>query len=250
LRILCFLFLFAEMRVPAPQARNSSFIPAPDDRGMQFPRRALLATPLLLASAWPAAAAMLQPGVATGLNFVPLPRERVALRAEHLGCVSVPALRSRVLALLPVAARQMVVLAFGADPPGTQGHLDLAAFIGWDGAYLRVLALEVLTWHSAMGAVLDTRIAANPERTGVVLHRDTAAPLGATLWQREHWIDRLSWRERAPLADTPTRPPLPGTAQAQLALPRAAVAARLLAPCQTVADDLLGLFSPPALPPA
>jgi hypothetical protein len=235
--------------------RNASFIAAPDARRMSLSRRALFAAPLLAAPWQPvppagaATTAMLQPGVAAELRFLPLPRERVGLRAGDLGCVSVPALRSRLVALLPVAARQVALLAFGADPPGGPGRLDLAAFVGWDGTCLRVLALEVLTWRAAAGATLDSRVAAIGERTGFALARDAAAPRGATRWQREHWTDHLAWAERASLADAPTRPPPPGSWQAQLDALRAGVATRLARPCQTVADDLLGLFTAEALPP-
>lgn len=218
-----------------------------------YTRRVLLAAALLGASATPAAAAQfatLCPGVASAIGFAPLPRERLAFRAAGLEpSISLPAPRARVVGLLPIAGRQVALLAFGADPPDTAARLDLAALVGWDGAQLRVMALEVLTWQLPGGARLDTRFAATGERTRLTLTRECAAPRGARRWRREGWIDLLAWQDGGALRDDPARTPVADTWQAQLARLRAAVAARLAAPCGDVAEDLIRLLAPEALPP-
>jgi hypothetical protein len=220
---------------------------------MLVTRRALLAAPLLPAPPLPAtkaaATAMLRPGVGTDLSFFPLPQERLGLRAPGLGVVTLPAARAHLMALLPIAGRQVAVVAFGADPPASLARLDLAAFVGWDGACLRVLALEVLLWQAEGGGVLSGRFAATGDRTRFALTRDAGAPRGARPWLREHWTDMLAWHDGAALADAPPRPPLAGTWQARLATTRARVAARLAAPCADVAEGLIGLLAPADLPP-
>lgn len=222
---------------------------------MRLPRRSLLAAPLLLATpplatgARAMTMAMLEPGRNSELGFTPLPLERLAFRAAGVsGAIALPAQRSRLVTVLPIAARQVAVVAFGADPPGAPARLDLAAFIGWDGFRLRVLALEVLDWRDGRGGTLDSRILATGDRTGFSIIRDAAAPRGTRLWRREHWTDMLAWQAGAPLADDPPRPPLAGTWQAALAPRRAAVAARLATPCQDIADDLIRLLAPASLP--
>ena len=216
---------------------------------MALPRRALLAAVLL--PALPAPVAALRPDLRSQLRFSPLPQERLAFRASGLtGAVTLPAARARLLALLPIAARQVAVLAFGADPPGSAARLDLAAFVGWDGAGLRVLALEVLGWANGHGGVLASRFAATGDRTGFALVRDAAAPRGAGTWRREHWTDMLAWGVGATLVDAPLRPPLAGTWQAQLGVMRAAVAARLASPCADIGEDLTSLLAPADLPPS
>ncbi len=210
---------------------------------MVLTRRALLAAPIASASS-AAQPAMLRPGVASVLTFVPLPHERLAFHAAGLDpAITLPAPRARLVGLLPVAGRQVAMLAFGADPSAA-AWLDLAALVGWDGARLRVLALEVLRWRAPGGATLDTRLRATADRTRVELRRDAGAPRGGRPWRRESWIDRLAWRDGGALADSPTRAPPPGTFQAHLAAARARVAARLSRPCADIADDLILLLAP------
>jgi hypothetical protein len=219
---------------------------------MPLSRRALLAAPLLGVAAppGPARSAMFRPNIASALGFTPLPLERLAFRAAGLDpAITLPAARARLAALLPIAARQVAVLAFAADPPAPPAKLDLGAIVGWDGARLRVLALEVLRWEAPGGGWLDTRITATGDRARLLLHRDAAAPRGARPWQRESWTDSLAWRDGAALADAPVRTALPQTWQARLSAVRARVAARLAAPCQDVAEDVIRLIAPADLPP-
>jgi hypothetical protein len=215
---------------------------------MHVRRRTLLAA-LLGAPAARVDFAMLRPRVASAIGFVPLPRERVAFRAAGLDpSITLPAPRARLAGLLPIAERQVAMLAFGADPPGSPARLDLVAIVGWDGAGLRVLALEVLGWQAADGGSLATRFAATGDRTRLLLTSDAAAPRGARPWRREHWTDLLAWREGSALADAPVRPPAPDTWQARLASVRGAVAARLAAPCSDIAEDTIGLLAAADLP--
>jgi len=213
-------------------------------------RRAVLALPLLgMRGSDPGEVAMLRPGVGSQITFTRMPDERLAFRAIGLEpAITLPAARARRTALLPIAGRQVAVLAFGADP-SADATLDLAAIVGWDGARLRVLALEVLRWQAADGGGFSTRLTATGDRTRLLLRRDAAAPRGALRWQRESWTDVLAWHDGAALADDPVRAPLPQSWQARLAAARARVAGRLARPCADVSDDLIGLLAPPALPP-
>ncbi len=216
-------------------------------------RRALLAAPLFgvpMPEARVPATAMLRPGTLSAIGFSPLPRERVAFRASGLApTVTLPAARVRRAAVLPIAERQIVVLAFAADPSHA-ARLDLGAFVGWDTGGLRVLALEVLLWRAADGGGFTTRLAATGDRTRILLLRDAAAPLGGgTRWRRESWTDLLAWRTGEALADAPVRAAPAGTFQARLAVVRARVAARLARPCHDVGEDIVALIAPDALPP-
>jgi hypothetical protein len=220
---------------------------------MPLTRRMLLAAPLFgvpMPEARVPASAMLRPGTISAIGFAPLPRERVAFRAQGLApAITLPATRVRRAALLPIADRQLVVLAFAADP-NAAARLDLGAFVGWDAGGLRVLALEVLAWRAADGGGFATRLTATGDRTRILLQRDAAAPMGGgTRWRRESWTDLLAWRAGAPLQDAPVRTPLPGTFQAMLAGVRARVAARLARPCTDVGEDLVALIAPESLPP-
>ena len=203
-----------------------------------------------LLAALPARFATLHPGIASELGFAPLPQERLAFRAAGLApAITLPGARARLAALLPIAGRQVAVLAFAADPASGAGQLDLAAIVGWDGAGLRVLAIEVVRWQAPGGGWLGTRVLATADRTRLLLQRDAAAPRGLRPWQRESWTDLLAWRDGAALADAPAQPPLPQTWQARLAVVRARVASRLATPCADVAEDVIGLISPADLPP-
>jgi hypothetical protein len=229
---------------------NRTFIRPGEHGAMPLTRRALLAAALACPVAARAAApASLRPGTRSDLRFAPLPQERLAFRATGLEpAITLPAPRARLAALLPIAGRQVAVLAFGADPSAA-ALLDLAAVVGWDGARLRVLALEVLRWQAPGGAWLGTRILATGDRNRLELLRDAAAPRGGRPWRREGWTDLLAWRDGGSLADEPVRVPLPDTFQAGLATIRARVAAHLVQPRQDVGEDLIGLIVPEALPP-
>jgi hypothetical protein len=218
---------------------------------MNLSRRALLAAALLgVPTAGRAGGiAMLRPGVASAIGFAPLPVERLAFQAAGLAPdIGLPAERARLAALLPIAGRQVAVLAFGADPPDPRARLDLAAVVGWDGTQLRVMALEVLAWQTADGGGFGTRLAATGDRRRLRLTREAAAPIGPRRWRREAWIDLLAWQDGAALADAPPRPPMAGTWQGQLAAVRAVVAAHLATPRCDVGEDLIRLLSPEALP--
>lgn len=220
---------------------------------MSLRRRALLAAALIAGPTSAARAgsfAMLRPQVASEIGFAPLPRERLAFRAAGLEpTIDLPAPRARIAALLPIAGRQVAVLAFGADPPASPARLDLAAVVGWDGAVLRVLALEVLNWRAPSGGWLATRFAAAGDRERLLLTREAAAPRGIRPWMREHWIDMLAWQDGSALLNSPPRPPVAGTWQSRLAAMRLRVAARLTSPCRDVAEDLIALLAPERLPP-
>ncbi len=209
---------------------------------MRLTRRALVAAPLFgvpMPEAHVGATARLRPGTISDIGFLPLPRERVAFRASGLApVVTLPAARVHRAALLPIADRQIAVLAFAADPSAA-ARLDLGAFVGWDSGGLRVLALEVLLWRAANGGGFATRVSATGDRTRLLLLRDAAAPFdGGTRWRRESWTDLLAWKTGEALADAPTRTPLAGTFQARLARP-----------CTDVGEDLVALIASDGLPP-
>lgn len=218
---------------------------------MVITRRALFAAPLLAAPAPvppPAPEAALRPGTRSGLTFTPLPHERLAFHAAGLApAIALPAPRARLAGLLPLAGRQVAMLAFAADPSAAS-RLDLMALVGWDGARLRVLALEVLRWQAPDGAALDTRVRASSDRMRVELRRDAGAPRGGRPWLRESWIDLLAWQEGGPLRDAPRRAPVPGTFQSRLAAARARLAIRLALPCEDIGEDVLALIAPADLP--
>ena len=237
-----------QVKIAECHAGNRSFIAPRQHGAMPLARRTLLAT--VLGAAAPPRVLTLRPGAPSAVGFAALPQERLAFRAEGLTPpIIVPAARARLAAALPIAGRQVAVLAFAADPQDARGRLDLAALAGWDGAGLRVLALEVLSWQAPGGGWLGTRITAAGDGRRLLLTRDAAAPRGARPWRRESWTDLLAWQDGAALADAPARAPLPGTWQAQLAATRARVAARLGRVCSDVAEDVLALLRPDALPP-
>jgi hypothetical protein len=212
---------------------------------MPLARRALLTAFAGLAPTPRSISARLLPGVDGVIGLVPLPPDRVALRADCVaGQIDAPAGRARIAAVLPLADRDVAMLGIAADPP-SGGQLDLMAIVGWDGSALRLLALEVLSWQAPGGARLATRVAAVGDRSRLRLARDAAAPRNGGSWRHESWIDLLAWHDGGALADAPPRPPLPGTWQAHLAQSRAGVIARLGMACQSVSDELLALCGPP-----
>ncbi len=226
---------------------------------MTLARRSVLLAFLLAPARLQAAPARarLRPDLASAIGFAPLPRERVAFRATGLpGGVILPVARAAIRAVLPLAGREVALLSFAADPspgPLPQGQLDLAAIVGWDGAALRLLALEILTWQAAsghdaaLGARLTTRIAATGDRTRLRLERDAAASRGNLTARRESWTDLLAWHAGAALADAPQRPPLAGTWQQRLAVARSDMIAFLAHPCDAATEDVLALCGPPDL---
>jgi hypothetical protein len=161
----------------------------------------------------------------------------VQIEAEGWPALRLPGKQIRLLALLPLADREIVAagIALG-DGSGT----ELLAFAGWDGACARLLGLEVLAW-AAPGQRLDTRVQASPDGRHVRLLRtlaviraktDAAAAGHAQTPFRFIWNEWLRWQDHAPLADAPVRPAIPGGMPARFAAIREKVAA-LLAPPRT-----------------
>jgi hypothetical protein len=201
----------------------------------KLPRRAALAAPLLLL-ARPAAAARLHPDIEGHLTLTADGPNQAALRCEGIdGTVHVPLGRARIAAILPVADRDIACVAFADDPPSGDGDLDLVALIGWDGAALRVLGLDVLHWTGLDGSLLNCRIAGIGDRTRLRLAREATGP-SAQPRRWEQWTDYWQWTNAAPLRDTPVRPPPSGTWQARLAQARGRAERFLAVPRQEVSD--------------
>lgn len=193
-------------------------------------RRPLLAAlPALLLPRFAAAgAARLRPGQTSAIALAPLPQERVAFHASGLdGAIVLPAARARLIGLLPLPDRDAALLAFAADSP--QAAADLLAVVVWDGAGLRIAALDVLAWQSGDGAHLATRPAWHG---ALILARTAAAPRGGLMWRRESWTDYLAWQGAGAFIDRPARPPAPQTWQHSLGIWRSAALARLAAGCR------------------
>jgi len=206
-------------------------------------RRLLLAVPALLLLR-PATAASLQPGRRAGLMLEPADPDKAAFSGQGIvGSVTVPQGRARIAFLMPIAGREVAAVAFAADQPGCT--LDLVALVGWDGACLRILGLEVLNFSSQDGASLSSRFAGVGDRTRLGVARTAAVPRPGLPKRWENWTDLLAWRDFSPFADAPVRTPLPGTRQAALADIRAQVIALLSPPCQAVTPALLAAFSYP-----
>lgn len=221
----------------------------------QLARRALLAAPLLLAGAPPppaadAASALLLKPDSPRVPFTVAVLAGVA-RLEIGGLAAgatLPADRLRLLPLLPIAGREIVAIAFGADTEAGTSR-DLVALIGWDGERLRILAVETLSWRGPGGAALDTRIAATPDRLHLRLFRTESAARPVQRPYRDVWGDLLAWRDRAPLADALPHRPRPGTWQAAMAAARARMLEWLQTPrtSLTLADLApTGILEPPA----
>jgi hypothetical protein len=211
-------------------------------------RRTLLAAPgLLLARR--CSAATLQSGVTSAVSLeLGAPDQAVFRAGGIVGAVALPQARARIAMWLPIAGREIVGIAFAADPPG--GMLDLLALIGWDGACLRVLGLEIWNFAGADGASLASRFAGVGDRTRIRISRTAGIPRPGLPKRWETWIDLLSWQALSPLADAPVRTPLPGTQQAELAGIRAQVIESLSPACQAITPAQLAEFCPVgAVPP-
>jgi hypothetical protein len=162
----------------------------------------------------------------------------VAFRIDGIdGAITLPAVRARIAFALPIAGREVAGVAFAADPPG--GSLDLVALCGWDGACLRILGLEILSYAGADGASLASCFAGVGDRSRLRIERTASVPRHGLPLRWESWTDLVAWRDQAPLADAPVRPPLPGTRQAALAAGRARVFTLLNEPCQGVGEPMI-----------
>ncbi len=231
--------------------------PAGANPAILWPRRAVLAAPLLAAAApappEPTVVAPLAPVflLKPGSPRVPLTLAVAAgvarLDIGGLGA-TLPADRLRLLPPLPIAGREILPVAFGADTEAGTTR-DLVAVIGWDDAQLRILAVETLSWRGPGGAALDTRLAATPNRRHLRLFRTESAARPVQRPYRDVWGDLLAWRDRAPLADALPHRPRPGTWQAAMA----AVRARMLDWLETPRTGLTladlapsGILLPPA----
>ncbi len=158
-----------------------------------------------------------------------------------------PALRARLLSLLPIADREVMVVAFGVDsaPPATQ---DLIAILGWDGEQERILGIESLSWHRPDGADLALRLFATADRRRLLLSYMATTPRrSASDLVHASWNDFLAWQDAAALVDAPPRPPIPGSRQRFLAEIRSRVAAILATPTTSISAASLaqtGLLQP------
>ena len=196
-------------------------------------RRGLLAGAALLAS---------RPANAARLALDPAGDDQAALRFDGIdGAITVPAARARIVFALPIINRTVAGVAFATDLPAAT--LDLVALCGWDGACLRVLGLEIFTFAGPDGASLASRFAGVGDRTRLRIERTAALPRPGLPLRWESFTDLLAWRDQAPLADDPVRPPLPGTRQAALAAARARIAALLSEPSQAVTVPMLAVLA-------
>jgi len=150
--------------------------------------------------------------------------------------VEVPALRARRLANLPIAGRELLALAFGADIAGESSQ-DLVALAGWDGAQVRILALETLAWRRDDGAAFTMRVMATPDRDHLSLNCFASMARPVTRPFHRVWADLLQWRDGAPLADALPRPPLAGSWQEAMGGLRRQVTSFLAEPRAALTPD-------------
>jgi hypothetical protein len=169
------------------------------------------------------------------------------------GAVTLPSPDAQLVALLPIAGREVACLAFAADQPW--GKLSLMAIAGWDGARLRLLGLEVASLTGTDGALLSSRFAGVGDRTRLRIEHEAARPRAGLPRAWENWTDLLAWRDGAPLAAALVRAPMPGTWQARLVALRDQSEEMLATPRQAVPPEWIhavwAAFSPaaPASPP-
>ena len=156
--------------------------------------------------------------------------------------VEVPAMRARIVTVLPIAGRDVLAVAFGHAMAGV-ATTALLALVGWDGAQLRILALEPLTVRRGDGAGFSLHPRATADRQHIQL--DCIATMARPVTQpfRLVWTDWLGWQDGAPLVDAAAHAPLAGTWQAELAALRRVVTAWLAAMPRTTltTDNLAGL---------
>ena len=196
-------------------------------------RRAVLAAATLLA---------VRPAVAARLTLDAAADGQAGFHFDDIdGAITLPATRAHIVFTVPIAGREVAGIAFAADRP--DATLDLVALCGWDGACLRVLGLEIYSLAGPDGANLASRFAGVGDRTRLRIERTAAIPRPGLPLRWEIFTDLLAWRDQAPLADTPVRPPLAGTRQAALAAARVRITALLSEPCQAVTAPMLAVLA-------
>ena len=197
-------------------------------------RRLILATPLMIA----AGPALIQPQSAADQD-----QARVDI-GQGFRC---PALRARVLGLLPLRGIAVTQVAFGADSLNCSA--DFLALLGPDG---RLLALDILSLtqqHAPQTTTntttsITTRIAAMADHRHISLERNGAHHATATRWRREAWTDYWRWTGSA-LENAPARQVLEGTWQDAFRQRRISLAQRLAKPSFAITPDLLAEATAP-----
>jgi hypothetical protein len=127
-------------------------------------------------------------------------------------------------------------VGFAADGRGYRQ--DLLALVGPDGM---LLALERLHWKAECGDELTTRFAMLPDKVHITLERSAA--LHRSGWVRESWTDYLKLVGLA-LGDSPPRPVLAGSLQAEVSRQRRDKAA-IFTPSRTLTKADCAVFEEP-----
>lgn len=166
-------------------------------------RRAILCLPLLACRAQAAPGRLRLEAGPDGISALTAPGMRRPLLLPSAG--------ARLLTPVPCGGVELAVAAFTLEEGEARTEWAALAMAHEDRALL--LALEPLSWRGAGGGRLSTRLTAAGDGARVLLRRDTAEPVGPTLWRRESWTDMLAWQAPSGLADAGVRPPLPGTRQ-------------------------------------
>jgi hypothetical protein len=209
-------------------------------------RRRLLATPALLLASDPATSRLvfLRPGQ-RGRLWLQTDDRSVLARAEGSErSVRLPGTDGHIAVVLPIAARDIAVVAFTGQGPGWR--MTLAALVGDDGVGLRLFGVEMLAWQQDGAARLWSRVSGTGDGAKLRIARNSAAPRPGEIspnraW--EEWTDYLAWHGPSPFASALVRPPLPGTWQARLAGIRGQLEPALAARPDAVPDQTIALFS-------
>jgi hypothetical protein len=149
--------------------------------------------------------------------------------AEQLTPIDLPCVQVTLSGRLVLARREMLLASFPSEATPKNAKLGLVAVIGWDGARMRILAIEPETIQTEEGADLSVRLASSADDAILRLTYELSAPRGPTLPFHLQWIDMLGFRPMSPLKDIAARPALAGSCQAALAAIRARLQAMLAA---------------------